>query len=130
MRLKALIMVGLFVCGAGCGASQDHGKFIPKEADARAALQAALDSWQQGQKPGTITVGSTTIEVVDAKWRAGQKLARYEIVTEEPGDGPRWFSVKLSLQKPVAELVVRYVVVGNAPLWVYREEDYKKMTGM
>jgi len=115
---------------AGCGENASHDKFIPREATARKALETALTSWQKGQKPGTIESDDVPIEVMDSKWRAGQKLARFEILKEEPGQGPRWFSVKLVMQKPAGEQTVRYVVLGNSPLWVYREEDYKKTSGM
>jgi hypothetical protein len=45
----------------------------------------------------------------------------------EPAQGPKVFSVRLTMQKPAGELVVRYYVVGKSPLWVYREDDYKKL---
>jgi hypothetical protein len=130
-RTQALAVAaccGLFA--AGCGDSANHDKYIPKEAAARKALEAALTSWQNGQKPGTIETDDVPIEVMDSKWRAGQKLASFQILQEEPGQGPRWFSVKLVMQKPAQEQTVRYVVLGNSPLWVYREEDFKKTSGM
>jgi hypothetical protein len=114
---------------AGCGGG-GTAKYVPATATARATLPAARDAWQKGDKPGRVAEGPPAVQVVDSKWGAGQKLARYEILGEEPGDGPRWFSVKLTLQKPAGEQVVKYVVLGNDPLWVYREEDYKKLSGM
>jgi hypothetical protein len=69
------------------------------------------------------------VHVVDSKWQAGQKLARYEIVKDEPGEnGTTFYSVRLTLQSPAKEEVARYVVVGRDPLWVYREEDFTQQT--
>jgi hypothetical protein len=122
--------LGLLLTAAlGCGFGDGHAKFIPKPATARGALETVLTSWKSGQRPMQIALDSTPIEVIDSKWRAGHRLGDFEIVTEEPGDGPRWFAVKLTMQKPAGAQLVRYVVVGNSPLWVYREEDYKKASG-
>jgi len=63
--------------------------------------------------------------------KRGHKLGSFEIVSHEPNQGgPQWFSVKLVLKKPAGEQMVRYCVLGNDPLWVYREEDYNKTSGM
>ena len=35
------------------------------------------------------------------------------------------FVVKLSLDKPREEQTVRFIVLGQDPLWVFREEDYE-----
>jgi hypothetical protein len=105
--------------------------FIPKEAESREALTTALTAWKKGEKWQKIPAGESVIEVLDNKWRAGQQLADFQILEADPaGDGPQWFTVKLVMKKPAGELKVRYVVVGIDPLWVYREEDYKKSSGM
>jgi hypothetical protein len=127
-RSAVLAFCGLVGLLGGCGS--DTGKFVPASGAARSTLEPALAAWQKGDAPGQVAAGPPVIQVVDSKWKAGQKLAKYEILAEEPGGGPRWFSVKLTLQQPAGEQVVKYVVLGNDPLWVYREEDYKKMSGM
>jgi hypothetical protein len=114
---------------AGCGGA-GTGRYVPASTTARATLETALQAWQAGGKPGLVAAGPPAIQVVDAKWEAGQKLAGYEILREEPGQGPRWFAVKLKLQTPPGEQVVKYAVLGNDPLWVYREEDFQKLSGM
>ena len=45
-------------------------------------------------------------------------------------DGQTFYSVKLTLKSPPREQVVRYVVVGRDPLWVYSEDDLKSNKGM
>jgi hypothetical protein len=70
---------------------------------------------------------------VDTVWedslKAGQKLQNFQILKEESGDGPKIFSVRLTLTNPAKEEVVRYFVFGKEPLWVYRETDYKQLSG-
>jgi len=102
--------------------------FTPPSVKARSALESALNLWQSGQAPGTVPGTSPSVEVVDSKWKGGQKLKSYEILGEEPGTETRSFKVRLSLaQGPPQE--VRYIVFGIEPLHVYREEDYKSLSG-
>jgi hypothetical protein len=71
------------------------------------------------------------VQVVDSEWLSGKQLQSYEIVGEEKNEGPRVFSVRLTLQKPAGrQATIRYYVVGKDPLWVYRESDYKAPAGM
>jgi hypothetical protein len=120
---------GMSLALLGCGGT-GTGKFVPATATARSTLETALNAWQKGGKPGRVAEGPPVVQVLDVKWSNGHKLARYEILEQLPGDGPPWFSVKLTMQSPPGEQVVKYVVIGKDPLWVYREEDYKKLTGM
>jgi hypothetical protein len=66
--------------------------------------------------------------VGDTHRRAGQKLARYEIVGELPSDEGRLFAVRVHLENPAAEAKVNFLVVGIDPLWVFRQEDYQMVT--
>jgi hypothetical protein len=129
VTLLALALLGTLGCGNGNGKYQDY---LPPEDSAREALETALDAWKDGRRPGKIDADPVPIEVVDLRWKAGKKLTGYEILSSEPpkGTGPTWFSVKLLFQGTPAEKVVRYVVIGKSPLWVYTEEDYKQLTGM
>jgi hypothetical protein len=121
----------LLVVGSGCG-SRGYDKYIPTEDKARQALEASLNAWRDGKKPGVVEGAPVTVEAVDSRWQAGQKLREYEILNEEPNqNGPRVFSVRLTLSKPAGrQETVRYFVVGKEPLWVYREDDYKAPAGM
>jgi hypothetical protein len=130
-RLAAHLVLALTPVLLAACTSRNASDFIPKEAQSREALNTALTAWKKGENWQKIPAGSSTIEVLDNKWRAGQQLADFQILEAEPaGDGPQWFTVKLVMKKPAGELKVRYVVVGIDPLWVYREEDYKKSSGM
>ena len=107
--------------------SSEH--YIPAADRALDALTQALTAWQNGQSPH-LTDAATPIEVLDSRWKKGGKLAHFEVLGEEPADGHRWFKVKLTLQAPAGEKTVRYVVIGDNPLWVYSEEEYKAVSGM
>jgi hypothetical protein len=120
----ALVALGCLGCGGG------YEKYIPPEAASRKALETALDAWQSGKSPGVVASGSPSVAAVDTRWSAGQKLTSYQIVSEESVDGQKFYSVKLSLKNPAREEVVRYVVVGRDPLWVYSEDDLKSNKGM
>ena len=121
----------LLACSTGCNTSRSHDDFLPAEDKAQSALETALTAWQHGERVGKIAnTSSPVIEVVDSKWRAGQKLQSYQILQVVPGNGPTRFVVRLTLKQPRAEQEVRYVVLGQDPLWVYREEDYKRLSGM
>ncbi len=71
------------------------------------------------------------IQVGDSAWQAGQQVESFEIGEEEDdGDGTKQFAVKLKMKKPPGDQSVRYFVHGRDPVWVYREEDYKRMINM
>jgi hypothetical protein len=129
-RPAAALLLGLLLAAAtGCGSS--HAKYVPSGSAARQALEAALTAWQTGQAtPGKLTNLSPPVQVLDTRWKDGAKLERFEILDEETKDGPRWFSVRLTLKEPAKEEVARYAVLGIDPLWVYREEDYRHLSGM
>lgn len=131
-RWRAIVGVVVVACFlAGCGqGSKSYKSFIPKQEAARGALEKALDAWQSEKPHGAVDKGPPGIEVVDTDWRSGRKLGSYQILKEEPGEGPRWFDVQLQLKNPAAEKTVRYVVLGKDPLWVYSEEEYKRLSGL
>ena len=128
MRVLCKLVIGLAVV-TGCDKSGDTGKYVPNESNARAALEAALTKWKEGEaKPGELTVGTTKVQVVNQAWADGLKLQGFEIVGEEGGSsGPRVFNVKLKTSK--GDQATKYYVVGIDPLWVYGEADYQKLTG-
>jgi hypothetical protein len=122
---------GLFVAllaGAGC-AGERHEKYIPAEDQARKAMERALSAWQNGERPGTFGK-SPAVQVYDFRWSSGKQLAGSEILSSEADDkGRTWFTVKLNLKDNHKDLVVRYVVIGNDPLLVWTEENYKQASG-
>ena len=67
------------------------------------------------------------IFVSDCARKLGQKLDRFEILGEAPGDSPRCFAVRLVLANPREELTTRYIILGIDPIQVYRHEDFEML---
>jgi len=132
-KLSRFFWVSAWAClsvwNAGC-ADKGYDRYVPAEASARTALETALTAWQEDQPFGTIRKGPVAVEVVDAQWRQGQKLESFEILHHEPHQVPPTFAVRLTLRGPAGSKEVRYVVAGRDPLWVYREEEFKRISGM
>jgi hypothetical protein len=129
--LAMMVTAGLLcTVGAGCS-NKGYDKYVPSQDKARQALEATLNAWRDGKKPGAVEGAPVGVQAVDSYWQQGEKITGYEILQEEPNEGPRVFSVQLTMQRPPGKQVnVRYFVVGKEPLWVYREDDYKAPAGM
>jgi hypothetical protein len=70
----SLVSLMLMAATPGCGG--------PKPADpdqARATLAMALDAWRDGKTMDEVTNGSPSITVADPSWKAGLRLARYQV---------------------------------------------------
>ena len=112
----------------GCDAGDSRG--VPREDAARVAVESALSAWRDG-KPYDKLESTPPVRVVDSAWRDGEKLDSFEILDEEGrDDGTKAFSVRLGSSKTKGAKKVKFVVYGQDPLWVYREEDYKRMLQM
>lgn len=129
--LSASLAIGGLLLSSGCGPGGKNEDFTPGADKAKKALVAALDHWKSGQPFGPIPNTNPKVEVVDWQWSQGQKLKDYEIVGDAPpaqGTGPRTFTVKLSLTSGQA-IETLYMVLGIDPLWIYRKEDFAKLSG-
>ena len=125
VNLVLLVFLGLSI---GCGGSPEK-KYIPKAVTARRALGAALQHWKSGEKHGPVADFDVPVNVFDARWQNGKKLESYEILDEIPSDGPKIFLVKMKLDEDKEEKEVKYFIVGNNPLLIFREQDYNKASG-
>jgi hypothetical protein len=125
--LATLLTIG------GCGSGGDTGHLVPADQLARQALTAALDAWKAKKAPGEelqLPQG-TKIHVLDLDWRNGRTLDSFEITQSLPAepDSPRKFAVKIACDGGEPKDTV-YHVLGADPLWVFRDEDLTKTTGM
>lgn len=122
-----LLIGGLLV---GCDKGHKASDFTPDENKAKTTLESALNHWKNGGSTGTIADTSPSIEVIDTKWKAGQKIKGFEITAEEPfsGTGARIFKVRLELTSGKSE-DTKYAVLGINPVLIYRDEDYQKLSG-
>lgn len=123
-----ILAAGLLVLAVGCSEQADVQRFYPPEDRARHALEAALSSWQRGEPPGEVSsTANPKVVLADTHRVPYQRLKVFTILGMAPGDGPRVFTVKLSLENPAGEMKLRFVVLGIDPIWVYRQEDYDMM---
>lgn len=127
LRGCGAVLVTAVVVGCG-GPGQRNSDFVPTEDAARSALEAYLRAWTQGDTNPTIAGTHPTVAVSDTLRTGGRTLVRYEILGAVPADAPRCFAVRLTLDRPAADLRERYVVVGLDPIWVWRYEDYVMIT--
>jgi hypothetical protein len=114
---------------AGCG--EGNARFKPTADEARTSLETALTAWRDGKLYGPIET-KPPVHVVDSAWQGGQQIESFQIGDEEDGgDGTKQFVVKLKTKgKSPTDQDVRYIVHGRDPVWVYREEDYKRTLNM
>jgi hypothetical protein len=125
VRAFGCFFAATFVVGCAGGSGD---RFVPETTTARSALEAALNAWQRGEPPGEIQDISPPVQVTDTQRRPNQTLKAFEILGEVGGDPGRCFSVRLALENPSEQRTVRYLVLGDNPLWVFREEDYTMLT--
>jgi hypothetical protein len=119
---RALWLVAL-VALAGCGRQAGYERFVPAEQAARDALEKALASWQRGEPHGAVAA-APAVQFVDTHHKPNQRLKAFAVLSLAPGEGPRVFTVRLTLDGPAEEVRARYVVLGIDPMWVMRQEDY------
>jgi hypothetical protein len=126
----ALALLAGVSCAAGCGGAR---AYAPDSGSARKALDTALNAWQSGSKPDTLSSGTSPVHAHDFQWLAGVPLERFEVTGEEDGEGAtKRFAVTLTVKskKGKEEVRTHYVVVGRDPVWVYRGEDYARLLNM
>ena len=122
----AALMLLILLAVPSCG-----GPSMNPPADrARVALEAALNAWREGKKPGMIAGTDPPVQVADNEWTNGRKLAGFEILREQPSEADKRFVVKLTHAAPAASVEAVYIVLGVSPIAVFREEDYARMMNM
>lgn len=117
---------GCAVALAGCSTSAERAPMADQDT-AKQAMETMLDAWKNGQaRPDKLTLRDARIEVRDPTWNPGQKLNAYEIRSQETQGIARWFTIKLTL--PQGERTAKYAVVGKDPIWIYAEEEFRKLS--
>jgi hypothetical protein len=118
----------LLFAGGGCGG---NGSAVSPPNDvARSALEGALNTWRDGGKPDALAGKEPAIQVNDTPWSQGQSLASYEILKEDTTGAQKLFTVRLSFKKPERVEEVQYYVLGQGPVMVFRDEDYRRNVNM
>jgi hypothetical protein len=129
--IHCLVLLVVAALTAGCSSGSSVESFHPQRDAALDALTSALTAWQNGETMDDLSENTDPeVKVAEPKWNAGSKLKSFEIVQALPGDMPRKFSVKITLEGAAAPEDVTYVVVGKDPLWVMIEQEYERNSDM
>lgn len=115
----------LLIFAFGCTTDvADPAKPISVETADR-ALVATLVAWKSGRRDTGEFLGSKpAVGVVDTLRRL-RPLRDYEVVGPLAAvDNVRPFAVRLVLGEPSETVTTRYLMVGQDPIWVFRQEDY------
>jgi hypothetical protein len=126
----ALVSCAVVVALVGGGCGRSGRPALPSDDAARAALEASLKAWREGGKPGTIAGIDPPVQVLDTPWSQGERLGAYEILGSETNGAEKRFNVRLSLTKPEKVEEVKYYVVGQGPVMVFRDQDYLRNINM
>jgi hypothetical protein len=126
LRTTACV-AGLLCAVAGCGNGRSA---VPPEDQSRQALEGALKTWRDGGAPGAIAGAEPPVQVFDTPWSQGARLGSYEIVQADTTNAERRFTVRLALTRPDRVQEVQYYVLGQSPLLVFRDEDYRRNVNM
>ena len=110
----------------GCGPGVTP---LPSASQAREAVQVALEAWKGGRDPESLKTATPPVAPVDFDWKAGKTLVDFAIGPEETVQGTKAFAVKLTLSPDVVK-DTRYMVLGQNPFQMYREEDFQRMLNM
>ena len=93
---------------------------------AKDALVLSLRAWKSGQREtGEFLSSKPSVGVVDTLRRL-RPLIDYEVIGSLGSmENVRPFAVRLVLDAPSETITTRYLVVGQDPIWVFRQEDYE-----
>ena len=124
-RLVHLCIASAIVA-SGCTADVPGPAKPPPVGAAKDALVATLQAWKSGRRDTGEFLGSNpAVGIVDSLRRL-RPLIDYEVVGPLGAvDNVRPFAVRLVLDAPAETITARYLVVGQDPLWVFRQEDYE-----
>jgi hypothetical protein len=123
--------MALALLGSGCADSDPAGAkkgYWPDEKSAEVALHASLDAWTPGQAQQSLTGQNPRVETWDSTRADGRELVAYEILGQVGANGERTYAVRLKLANPPEERLARYLVRGLNPIWVFRWEDYERIS--
>ena len=128
--VPAVIWVVAGACACGCrDEPAGFDRFVPEAGTARAAVAAALESWRKGDAAGR---GRRRSAPRSTSWTSSggrvRRMTAYEILGEFPAENARGFAVRLTFDDTDEKPIVRYLVVGTDPIWVFRQEDYEMIS--
>lgn len=128
LALPATLALSLF---AGCepsGPRPAPDAFVPAPELARSALAASLQAWRDGRPTGPASVAGVAVEVSDSGRDPARPLRGFTILGPIGADDRRCFAVRLTFDDPAGERTERYLVMGRNPIWVFRQDDYDRIS--
>ncbi|HEV3121407.1 MAG TPA: hypothetical protein VGY53_05870, partial [Isosphaeraceae bacterium] len=127
LAFVAVVAAGLAGCQARSGEAE-QARHIPTLENAKAAVTATLSAWKEGRRGASISAKGPKVEVVDSYRKPDRPLMSFIILGPIEVERARCFAVRLSFANPEEEQVVRYVVFGEDPIWVFRQEDAERLS--
>ena len=112
-----ITVASLMTIVSGCQSSAEANRVDPTLA--RSTLESVLESWQRGESIDSWQTKDSHIVVQDLDWKAGVKLASFEILDQGDGvDANLFCRGNLSLEDPSSKRFERSVtyIVGTTPV--------------
>ncbi len=122
-----MVAAGLTGCN-GWNDSPPPPGYLPGWAEARQSLESALSAWRNAPSPLPDSLDSSAVIFVDKQRRPGQRLRSFAILGQSEVENARQFTVRLHLDQEESPMLVRYNVLGRNPVWVFRLEDYERIS--
>lgn len=126
----AIIAIVCPACEPASGPKPPPRQLLPDRRMARRALEAALEEWRDSPQTDSAAAAGRSLIFVDRQRQPGQKLSRFEILSDSEVDNLRRFVVRLELTDPAETVLAPYYVFDRSPIWVYRAEDFDMMMNM
>jgi hypothetical protein len=112
----------------GCNGSPPPPAYLPGWAEARQSLESALSAWRDAPSPLPDSFDSASVIFVDKQRPPGLRLRSFAILGQSEIENARQFTVRLQLDQEESPRLVRYNIVGRNPVWVFRLEDYERIS--
>jgi hypothetical protein len=129
IALRAMTAMAAALAGCnGWNASPAPPGYLPGWAEAKQSLASALGAWRDAPSPPPDPIDSSGVIFVDKQRRPGQRLRSFAILAQSELENARQFTVRLQLDQEESPLLVRYNVLGRNPVWVFRLEDYERIS--
>jgi hypothetical protein len=99
--------------------------FMPSWTEARQALESSLSTWRDSPTPLSASPDIAGVQFVDRTRKPNQRLLSFQILGQTDIEYVRQFTVRLNLEGEESPQLIKYNVLGRAPVWVFRLEDYE-----
>jgi len=115
---------------AGCerGGETPTPAFVPSWAEARQALESSLSAWRDAPSPLPASSDTRGVQTVDRQRKPDQRLLSFQILGQLDVENTRQFTVRLNLEGEESPQLVKYNVLGRDPVWVFRLDDYERLS--